>query len=70
IGPVGLTVGTLKPNTNGEVPTVSDNAFSQHLIAANQIGVFYKPYSEDDTKGELTWGGANLPNIAGRMTFT
>ena len=50
-------VDTLSPATNSEIPTVTDNLFSQGEISAHEISVSFEPLTEDnELNGELTWG--------------
>jgi cathepsin E len=58
IGPVDLTQGTLSPDTNALIPTVTDNLFAQRTIPANSIGIFFEP----TTSGQLY--RPNLNDIA------
>jgi hypothetical protein len=68
VGPVDLTDGTVK-NT-GEVPTVTDNLYSQGTIPANSLGVFFAPTTSTSTKnGELTFGGADTSKISGSLSY-
>jgi len=48
MGPVGLTNGTLSPDDNATIPTVMNNAASQHLIEHQVLGVFFAPTSSDN----------------------
>ena len=69
IGPVDLTEDTVS-NTN-EVPTVTDNLFSQGTIPEEVVGVYYAPTtSESDTNGELTFGGVDTSKTTSSITYT
>ncbi|KAF8639298.1 hypothetical protein AX17_001609 [Amanita inopinata Kibby_2008] len=71
IGPVDLTQGTLIPDTNAEIPTVTDNAFAQKLIVANEIGVSFEPTNSlSNMNGELTWGGVDSTKFTGALSYT
>jgi cathepsin E len=73
IGPVDLTLDTLSPATNSEIPTVTDNLFSQGTISAHEIGVSFEPItssSGEQLNGELTWGGTDSTKFTGSLTFT
>ncbi|KAF8626737.1 hypothetical protein AX17_006502 [Amanita inopinata Kibby_2008] len=60
IGPVDLTVGTLSPDTGSSIPTVTDMAYSQGFLSADEVGVSFQPTTTDpNTNGELTWGGTD-----------
>ena len=53
-------IDTLKPATNTEIPTVTDNLFSQGTISAHEIAISFEPLTEDnELNGELTWGVYN-----------
>ena len=50
-------VDTLSPARNSEIPTVTDNLFSQGAISAHEVAVSFEPLTEDnELNGELTWG--------------
>ena len=52
-------VATLSPDTNSEIPTVTDNLFSDGTISAHEIGISFEPISSstgDQVNGEITWG--------------
>jgi cathepsin E len=71
IGPVDLTLDTLSPDTNDEIPTVTDNLFSQGTIPEHLVSVSFEPIAVDDTvNGELTWGGTDSTRFTGSITFT
>jgi len=71
IGPIDLTLGTLSPDTNEEIPTVTDNLFSQGTIPEHLVSVSFEPITVIDTvNGELTWGGTDSTRFTGSITFT
>ncbi|EIW52039.1 acid protease [Trametes versicolor FP-101664 SS1] len=70
IGPVDLTCGTLFPAVTECIPTVTDNAFSQGLIGAHEIGIAFAPtQSLESTNGELTFGGIDDTKFTGPLSF-
>ena len=70
IGPVDLTAGTVLPSRS-EVPTVTDNLFSQGTIAQNVVSVSFEPTTSDsDTNGELTFGGIDTAKFTGDIVYT
>ncbi|KAI0672031.1 acid protease [Trametes maxima] len=70
IGPVALTCGTLFPAILDCIPTVTDNAFTQGLIEAHEIGIAFAPTeSLEVTNGELTFGGVDESKFTGPLTF-
>jgi len=69
IGPVDLTQGTV--SGVGNVPTVTDNLFSQGTITSNEVGISFEPSSSTSSRnGELTFGGTDASRISGGITFT
>ena len=57
IGPTNLTKGTLVPNSNASIPTVTDNLFSGGAIERDIIGVSFEPTAElSSQNGEISWG--------------
>ncbi|KAI0703856.1 family A1 protease [Cerioporus squamosus] len=70
IGPADLTSGTLIPNVDATVPTVTDNAFSQGLIDAHEIAISFEPTtSVGNQNGELTFGGVDPSKFTGPLNF-
>jgi len=70
IGPLDLTLGTLE-NENSEIPTVTGNLFSQGIISENLVAVSFEPTtSDDETNGELTFGGTDSSKFTGSISFT
>ncbi|KAJ8474569.1 hypothetical protein ONZ51_g7129 [Trametes cubensis] len=70
IGPVDLTCGTLFPAITECIPTVTDNAFTQGLIPAHEIGIAFAPtQSLEITNGELTFGGVDESKFSGPLEF-
>lgn len=67
IGPVDLTQGTT--SDGNQVPTVTDNLFSQGTISTESIGIFFEPASEGST-GELTFGGVDTSQTTSGIAFT
>lgn len=71
IGPKDLTVGTLSPDKNTVVPTVTDNLYNLRTIPANQIGIFFQPFTPTSSgNGEIAWGGADSSKYTGQINFT
>ncbi|TGO57000.1 hypothetical protein BOTNAR_0211g00060 [Botryotinia narcissicola] len=70
VGPVDLTEGTVSGLST--VPTFMDNLKSQGSIASEVLGVYFKPESgsdDDDTNGELTFGGVDTTKYTGALTY-
>ena len=56
LGPVDLTRGMVTGVR--EVPTVTDNLFSQGAISSDSLAVFYAPMTKaGERNGEITFGG-------------
>ncbi|KIJ66218.1 hypothetical protein HYDPIDRAFT_86415 [Hydnomerulius pinastri MD-312] len=71
IGPLDLTEGTLTNDETATIPTVTDNLYSEGTIAQTVVGVFFAPTtSDDDTNGELTFGGVDTTKYTGTLTYT
>ncbi|KAH7926943.1 acid protease [Leucogyrophana mollusca] len=68
VGPTDLTEGTVS-NTD-EVPTVTDNLYSQGTIGADVLGIYFVPASESNSNGELTFGGTDTSVTTGDITYT
>lgn len=52
------------------VPTVTDNAFTQGLLASKEVGISFAPAtSESDPNGQLTFGGIDPTKFTGDITF-
>ncbi|KAI9441945.1 aspartic peptidase A1 [Lactarius psammicola] len=70
LGPAGLTIGTLSPDTNTPIPTVTDILFSQGIITTNLFSVSFEPTTNTSVKnGELTFGGTDPTQFTGTITF-
>ena len=51
---------TLSPDTTAEIPTFTDNLFSQGTIPEHLVSISFEPLTEDDQEnGEITWGMRN-----------
>ncbi|KAI0922513.1 hypothetical protein AcW1_002869 [Taiwanofungus camphoratus] len=71
IGPQDLTCGTLTDDESACIPTVTDNAYSQGLISAYEVGISFEPTtSTSSTNGELTFGGTDSSKYTGSITYT
>ncbi|KAH9480701.1 Polyporopepsin [Psilocybe cubensis] len=68
IGPVDLTEGTVSNTPN--VPTVTQNMFTQKLIPTESIGISYEPTTSDGAlNGELTFGSVDTSKTTSDVTF-
>ncbi|KAF8815052.1 aspartic peptidase A1 [Phlegmacium glaucopus] len=72
IGPVHLSLGTLSPDTQANIPTVTDNLFVTGKITSNEVAISFVPStstSGNEINGELTWGGTDSKKFTGSITF-
>ncbi|KAF8330520.1 aspartic peptidase domain-containing protein [Amanita rubescens] len=70
VGPIDLTLRSLSPDNTTTIPTVTDNAFSQGLIPAHEIGISFEPTTSAMTRnGELTWGGVDPSKFIGSLHY-
>ncbi|KAF9275613.1 hypothetical protein BGZ88_002242 [Linnemannia elongata] len=60
LGPVGLTVGTLSPDSSSLIPTITDNLFSKGTIKAHQIGI---------GRNSITFGEIDASEIVGALEY-
>ncbi len=68
LGPTNLTFGTVFPATTEIIPTVTDNAFNDGLISANEVAMFFRPTSTiGASDGELTFGGTDSTKYTGLL---
>ncbi|KAG2120234.1 acid protease [Suillus clintonianus] len=67
VGPVYLTQGTV--SNVDEVPTVTDNLYTQGTIGSEVLGVFFAPASSGDSSGELTFGSYDASKITGDINY-
>lgn len=73
LGPEELTCGTLTTDESACIPTVVQNAYSQGLIPAEELGISFAPItgsSGSDTNGVLTFGGVDTSQYTGTLTYT
>ncbi|KAF9486195.1 aspartic peptidase A1 [Pholiota conissans] len=70
IGPAGLTKGTLLPAHDDQIPTITDNLYTDKVIADNSIGIFFHPTNvAEDLNGQITWGGVDNSKYTGDITY-
>ncbi|KAG8221341.1 aspartic peptidase domain-containing protein [Butyriboletus roseoflavus] len=67
LGPIDLTGNTV--NNTLQVPTVTDNLYTQKKIAEEVLGVFFAPVSEPNSNGELTFGGYDSSAITSAVNY-
>ncbi|KAL1710918.1 aspartic peptidase domain-containing protein [Schizophyllum commune] len=67
VGPIDLTAGSLLLNRTEEIPTVTDNLYSQGTIARPALGVYFAPAASDSPGGALTFGGADSSLYTGQL---
>ncbi|CAL1710300.1 unnamed protein product [Somion occarium] len=71
IGPQDLTVGTLSPDSDAAIPTVTDNAVTQGLIDTGLVGVSFEPTNSlSVTNGEISFGAVDDSKYTGSIQYT
>ncbi|KAG2071276.1 acid protease [Suillus decipiens] len=72
IGPVGLTLGTLRELPTEPIPTVTDSLFGQGIISENVLGIFFQPYVglPLEATGQITFGGTDSTKYNGNIVYT
>ncbi|KAG2070336.1 acid protease [Suillus decipiens] len=69
IGPVSLTVGSLRYLRTEPIPTVTDSLFGQGTISENVLGIFFEPYVSPETTGQITFGGTDPTKYNGNIEY-
>ncbi|KZT04938.1 aspartic peptidase A1 [Laetiporus sulphureus 93-53] len=70
IGPIDLTCGTLFPCIDECIPTVTDNAWLQGLLAFYGVGISFAPaVSAPEENRELTFGGIDSTKYTGTINY-
>ncbi|OCH89114.1 acid protease [Obba rivulosa] len=70
LGPTILTEGTFDSNQQETIPTVTDNAFSEGLIGAKQIGISFEPTNTQlNNTGEISFGAPDERKFTGSLAF-
>jgi saccharopepsin len=67
LGPVDLTMGTV--SNAFQVPTVTDNLYSQGTMLQEVLGTFFAPASESEENGELMFGGYDSSVTTSSMNY-
>ncbi|KAH9944871.1 acid protease [Amylocystis lapponica] len=71
VGPLILTEGTLYPDTNATIQTVTGNALTQGLIQTEVIGVYFAPATKySQANGAVTFGSIDPSLYYGEITYT
>ncbi|KAG2068180.1 acid protease [Suillus decipiens] len=72
IGPVALTVGSLRDLQEDPIPTVIDSLYGQGTISEDVFGIFYQPYinSQLESTGQITFGGTDPTKYNGNILYT
>jgi len=70
LGPTDLTIGTLSPNSNSLIPTITDNLFSQGTIPSNLFALYFEPVgSVPIANGEIAFGQPDTSKCTGPITY-
>ncbi|KZT63052.1 acid protease, partial [Daedalea quercina L-15889] len=70
LGPEDLTKDTLSNEPNTLIPTVVQNAYTQNLISAEEIGIAFAPItSASDMNGIITFGGVDPSYYTGEIAY-
>src|SRR6267154_5914368 len=60
LGPVGLTLDTLRNAPTATIATVTHNLYTQGIISTELISISFEPISDADiTLGQLAFGGVD-----------
>ncbi|KAI6015051.1 aspartic peptidase domain-containing protein [Pisolithus orientalis] len=71
IGPEDLTLGSLTNEPSTEIPTVTQNLYTEGKIPAEIVGVSFEPSTTTSSmNGELTFGGIDTSKYNGVLTYT
>ncbi|KAI0664356.1 aspartic peptidase A1 [Cubamyces menziesii] len=68
LGPVGLSVGSLTPQSGAQVATVTQNLYTQGSITSEVVSMFFEP-STEGIIGELTFGGTDPTKFTGQISY-
>ena len=60
LGPVGLTLGTLTPDKETTIPTITDNLFARGTVPDNVVGI---------ASDEITFGGTDSAKYSGNIAY-
>jgi cathepsin E len=70
IGPALLNLGTLTPDKNVSIPTVTDNLFNEGAILFDLVSVFFEPTTTQSAQnGELRFGSIDHTKFTGNLTY-
>lgn len=68
LGPAGLSQGT--SSTGGTIPTITDNLFSQGVIAQNLFALSFALSTQaSEANGEITFGGTDETRYTGSISY-
>ncbi|EMD38116.1 hypothetical protein CERSUDRAFT_152760 [Gelatoporia subvermispora B] len=70
LGPANLTIGTLFPDTEATIPTVTDTGFAQGVLTAHEVSISFQPTTEEvNVNGVVTFGGNNPSRFNNPISF-
>ncbi|KAG2075396.1 aspartic proteinase from Irpex Lacteus [Suillus decipiens] len=72
IGPVALTLKSMRDMPTEPIPTVINNLRSQNIIEAEILGIFFQPYADSllESSGQITFGGTDSDLYNGNIAYT
>jgi cathepsin E len=70
MGPTNLTIGTLHPDVNESIPTVTDNLYKNGTIPYDIFSVSFEPTNQSYFEnGEITFGGTDPTKYIKPLTY-
>jgi cathepsin E len=70
MGPTDLTIGSLHPDVNASIPTVTDNLYKNGTIPYDIFSVSFEPTNKSFAEnGEITFGGTDPTKYTEKLTY-
>jgi hypothetical protein len=65
-----MTIGSVHPDVNQSLPTVSENMDLQHFLTSDAFSLYFEPVNESSiTFGELSIGGFDTDKFTAPISF-